>query len=32
MTEEQKEKLLDLANQYISNIKEGHARVANRGY
>ena len=27
MTEEQKEKLLDLANQYISNMKEGHARV-----
>jgi hypothetical protein len=27
MTEEQKKKLLDLANQYISNIEEGHARV-----
>ncbi|HLL43419.1 MAG TPA: DUF3500 domain-containing protein [Segetibacter sp.] len=27
MNEEQKEKLLDLANQYISNMKEGHARV-----
>lgn len=27
MTKEQKEQLLDLANQYISNMKEGHARV-----
>ncbi|MEJ7830647.1 MAG: DUF3500 domain-containing protein [Segetibacter sp.] len=27
MTKEQKEKLLDLANQYISNMKEGHARI-----
>lgn len=27
MTEEQKEKLLDLANQYISNMEEGHARI-----
>jgi hypothetical protein len=27
MTDEQKVKLLDLANQYISNIEEGHAKV-----
>jgi hypothetical protein len=27
MTEEQKMKLLDLANQYISNMEEGHAKI-----
>jgi hypothetical protein len=27
LTEEQKEKLLDLANQYISNMEDGHAKV-----
>jgi hypothetical protein len=27
MTEEQKEKLLDLTNQYISNMEDGHAKV-----
>jgi hypothetical protein len=27
MTEEQKEKLLDLANQYISNMEDGHAKI-----
>ncbi len=27
LTEEQKEKLLDLTNQYISNLEDGHAKV-----
>lgn len=27
MTTDQKEKLLDLANQYISNMEEGHAKI-----
>ena len=27
MTGEEKEKLLDLANQYIANMEEGHAKV-----
>ncbi|MBI3235485.1 MAG: DUF3500 domain-containing protein [Bacteroidetes bacterium] len=27
MTEKQKEQLLDLANQYISNMEEGHAKI-----
>ncbi len=27
LTQQQKEKLLDLANQYISNMEEGHAKI-----